>query len=403
MTKLSDLDAELESAIKNCDLLGIRSAIGKGANPNAEDEYGESMLEDVFNEPSHCKRMAMLQLLVELGAKPGDVSRKSMLSYVASFAKNAEEMALLLEHGLNPNGWTDPPETTYDEIEFDYRYDLWGFDLPFEPNDEDKTTENSWLDFLERCVYATNKVKPDQLRLLRQYGALTYRERESRRTERDKAGILQRIVSGGQTGADRAALDWAIEEGIPYGGWVPEGRATEDGRISERYVLQELSGAGYRERTKQNVIDSDGTLIVNLGELSGGTLMTLRFAEQLNKPCLVIQAKGNLRREHADQLNQWSHSHCIQTLNALMSVLESFACIHQGEAKWELKILCDNLESDPACAFEGREPYIIKLREALSMSGAAGGDLMAQATMYGYAARLSDVSRELWKLYEERQ
>ena len=93
----------------------------------------------------------------------------------------------------------------------------------------------------------------------------------------------------------------------------------------------------------------------------------------------------------------------LKTLNALMSVLESFACIHQGEAKGELKILCDNLESDPAYAFEGREPYIIKLREALSMARGAGGDLMAQATMYGYAARLSDVSRDLWMLYTKQR
>ena len=105
-----------------------------------------------------------------------------------------------------------------------------------------------------------------------------------------QAGIIQRIVSGGQTGADRAGLDWAILEHIAHGGWCPLGRIAEDGLISSRYELEELPTGGYRARTRQNVFESDGTLIVNGGELGGGTLQTLCFAEQLGKPYLVIQA-----------------------------------------------------------------------------------------------------------------
>jgi len=127
--------------------------------------------------------------------------------------------------------------------------------------------------------------------------------------------MLRRIVSGCQTGADRAALDWAIDEGIDHGGWCPAGRMAEDGRIPDRYELQILSGAGYRQRTKKNVLDSDGTLIVNIGELDGGTALTYRFSVKINKPCLVIQAEGVRRKDQAELLNQWLHEHHIVTLN----------------------------------------------------------------------------------------
>jgi hypothetical protein len=103
--------------------------------------------------------------------------------------------------------------------------------------------------------------------------------------------------------------------GIDHGGWCPKGRKAEDGSISERYALQELTGADYRQRTKQNVIDSDGTLIVNLGELDGGTLLTFRFAEKTNKPCWVIQADGKEYINQSAQLNDWLHEHRIVTLN----------------------------------------------------------------------------------------
>lgn len=132
---------------------------------------------------------------------------------------------------------------------------------------------------------------------------------------RECLDIVRCVVSGGQTGADRAALDWAINEGIPHGGWCPEGRRAEDGLISDRYAVKELPGAGYRQRTRQNVIDSDGTLIVNLGDLDGGSLQTKRFAEHLEKPLLIIQFDGSKRMEQAESLNRWLHVHHIVTLN----------------------------------------------------------------------------------------
>ena len=74
--------------------------------------------------------------------------------------------------------------------------------------------------------------------------------------------MIKKIISGGQTGADRAALDVAIKLGIRHGGWIPKGRKTEDGPLSDKYQLQEMPTASYPARTEQNVIDSDGTLII---------------------------------------------------------------------------------------------------------------------------------------------
>lgn len=99
-----------------------------------------------------------------------------------------------------------------------------------------------------------------------------------------------KIISGGQTGTDRAALDWAIDNGISHGGWCPVGRLAEDGPIGIEYLLQEMpDGGGYRRRTKANVRDSDATLIVSLAsELAGGSKETALFARRLDKPCLHV-------------------------------------------------------------------------------------------------------------------
>ena len=101
---------------------------------------------------------------------------------------------------------------------------------------------------------------------------------------RETAARLEKIVSGGQTGVDRAALDVAMSLGIPCGGWCPKGRKAEDGRIPDRYPLRETDSASYRKRTILNVADSDGTLILAVGELRGGTLATKRAASELRKP-----------------------------------------------------------------------------------------------------------------------
>ena len=86
--------------------------------------------------------------------------------------------------------------------------------------------------------------------------------------------MIKRIISGGQTGADRAALDVAIKLGIPHGGWIPKGRRTEDGSLPVKYQLEEMPTASYPKRTERNVLGSDGTPIISHGKLVGGSAVT---------------------------------------------------------------------------------------------------------------------------------
>jgi hypothetical protein len=121
-----------------------------------------------------------------------------------------------------------------------------------------------------------------------------------------------KIISGGQTGADRTALDWAIAHGVEHGGWCPEGRRAEDGVIPMHYQVIELAGAGYRARTKANVRASDGTLIISIAPiLSGGSLLTLDFATAFEKPCLHVHPDMGWR----DALEGWLEVNTVHVLN----------------------------------------------------------------------------------------
>jgi len=100
--------------------------------------------------------------------------------------------------------------------------------------------------------------------------------------------LIAKLVSGGQTGVDRAALDVALRLGIPCGGWCPRGRRAEDGRIPARYPLQETPEARYPQRTEWNVRDSDGTLVLHAGARRGGTALTARVARRSGKPVLCV-------------------------------------------------------------------------------------------------------------------
>ena len=125
-----------------------------------------------------------------------------------------------------------------------------------------------------------------------------------------------KIISGGQTGADRAALDVALESGLPSGGWVPRGRLAEDGRLSDSYPdLVETETADLAERTRRNVRDADATVIVSHGPLSGGSQLTLEEAERLQKPVLHLDVRALGAAVAAERLAAWLEAERPHVLN----------------------------------------------------------------------------------------
>jgi xanthine/CO dehydrogenase XdhC/CoxF family maturation factor len=120
-----------------------------------------------------------------------------------------------------------------------------------------------------------------------------------------------KIVSGGQTGVDRAALDVALERGLECGGWCPAGRMAEDGRIDDRYPLAETPSADPAQRTEWNVRGSDATLVLT-GEPSPGTELTLDVARRLGKPAYVWAATSPA---DAGSFRRWLQAHGVRTLN----------------------------------------------------------------------------------------
>ncbi len=124
-----------------------------------------------------------------------------------------------------------------------------------------------------------------------------------------------KIVSGGQTGADRGALLAALQAGLACGGWCPDGRLAEDGRVPDELPLTELPGAGYAERTRQNVIDSDGTVIVYRPPLAGGSLLTKQEAATQGRPLLLLDASGMSCADAAARLAAFVRRNKIATLN----------------------------------------------------------------------------------------
>jgi predicted Rossmann fold nucleotide-binding protein DprA/Smf involved in DNA uptake len=125
-------------------------------------------------------------------------------------------------------------------------------------------------------------------------------------------GCIVKVVSGGQTGVDRAALDAAMEFGLLVGGWCPKGRRAEDGLIPHCYPLVEMSSSAYARRTERNVCDSDGTLIVTAGKLTGGTRLTAELAVAHGRPLRVVDiTSAPATKETID----WLGTNHLQVLN----------------------------------------------------------------------------------------
>jgi hypothetical protein len=124
-----------------------------------------------------------------------------------------------------------------------------------------------------------------------------------------------KLISGGQTGVDRAALDVAFKNGIECGGWCPAGRLDEFGRIPDRYPVQELKVGGFTERTLQNVKDSNGTVIIYPGKLSGGTEQTVHFCQELKRPHQFVDASKVSAEDAAKLIADFVCKNKIDVLN----------------------------------------------------------------------------------------
>ena len=127
--------------------------------------------------------------------------------------------------------------------------------------------------------------------------------------------MIEKIISGGQTGADRAALDVAIELNIPHGGWIPKGRKTEDGILPDKYQLKEMSSTSYPKRTEQNILDSDGTLIISNGKLTGGSALTRKTAKKHDRPWVHIDMDKMSVSDAVKTVESWLDRNSIQVLN----------------------------------------------------------------------------------------
>jgi hypothetical protein len=147
--------------------------------------------------------------------------------------------------------------------------------------------------------------------------------------------MIEKLVSGGQTGADIAALDVALHYNFPHGGWCPKGRLSLDGTISAKYLLSETPSAGYLQRTQWNVRDSDGTVVFTFSNVStGGSLKTIGFAKKHGKPCLHL-SKGCHDAEV--RLQKFVDEHKIKTLN----VAGSRESKDPGIYEWVKRLLAD--------------------------------------------------------------
>lgn len=152
---------------------------------------------------------------------------------------------------------------------------------------------------------------------------------------------VQKIISGCQTGVDRAALDVAIAHHIPYGGWCPKGRRAEDGIIPVDYILQETPTGRYAERTEWNVRDSDGTLIIAMGPLEGGTLLTQNFARALNKPYFIFNV---MQPSTVAEIIEWIKRYHIHILNVAGPRASKQPTLYAETKQLLTRLLVENIE-----------------------------------------------------------
>lgn len=126
---------------------------------------------------------------------------------------------------------------------------------------------------------------------------------------------LSKIITGGQTGVDRGAMEAALAAGFPCGGHCPEGRLAEDGIIPERYPVQELAGGGYAARSEANVTTADGVVVFAPGSPTGGTALTIEFARRHGRPVRVIDAAVTEAEEAVERVLAFVEEHGVRVLD----------------------------------------------------------------------------------------
>lgn len=150
---------------------------------------------------------------------------------------------------------------------------------------------------------------------------------------------VKKIISGGQTGVDQAALDAAINCGIAYGGWLPGGRKTEAGPLSSKYIMDEMVSSAYPDRTRKNVEAADATVIISKGLLSGGSMLTHTLAVSLDKPCLHIDLLGCDVVQRARAAAGWIEDNSFATVNFAGPRLSSDTSIYASAYELIVKII----------------------------------------------------------------
>jgi hypothetical protein len=199
--------------------------------------------------------------------------------------------------------------------------------------------------------------------------------------------MITKIISGGQTGVDRAALDAAIKLGIPHGGWVPKGRRTEDGALPERYRVRETATPVYAERTEKNVLAADGTLIISRGKLTGGSRVTRQMAEKHARPWLHVDLGLVPAFKAALAIKEWLTANRIAVLNVAgpraskdpriyrdaLALIESAYYLHLGDAPRDA--------GRPAAAAPDSQPRKVKEAAARLIAALALKDRVTIANM----------------------
>jgi len=145
--------------------------------------------------------------------------------------------------------------------------------------------------------------------------------------------MINKIISAGLTGVERAALDVAIKVDIPHGGWTPKGRRTEGSVNPEKYRLREMSGSSDLDHIEKNILDSDGTLIISQGQLTGEKALTEKMAEKLSRPCLHVELNISNDFVTAQAISAWIAENRIETLNVAGQGLNNDPRLYNTTAK----------------------------------------------------------------------